>query len=188
MLSPMTATVKVCRVAPGCAMGGLAAAGVSGGVFGLERGYSLMMGFYKREREDVFEHDGFYDTRDRGFFHNGFLYFAGRDVGLIKTAGNNVAAAEVEAALKSLPGVANAFVVGIDDQAVGQIVGAAVVPAGPQELDTDAIITRLRVELSSYKVPRVLRVLAAADIPFMSNGKLDFRALAAKIADAPGAV
>ena len=152
------------------------------------RGYSLMMGFYKREREDVFEHDGFYDTRDRGFFHNGFLYFAGRDVGLIKTAGNNVAAAEVEAALKSLPGVANAFVVGIDDQAVGQIVGAAVVPAGPQELDTDAIITRLRVELSSYKVPRVLRVLAAADIPFMSNGKLDFRALAAKIADAPGAV
>jgi acyl-CoA synthetase (AMP-forming)/AMP-acid ligase II len=152
------------------------------------RGYSLMIGFYKREREDVFERDGFYDTKDRGYFRDGFLVYAGRDVGLIKTAGNNVAAAEVEGALKAIPGIANAYVVGIEDAAVGQIVGAALVPSGPDGIDVDAVLARLRSELSSYKVPKVVRVLTTDDIPFMNNGKLDFRALVAKIAEQKGAV
>lgn len=147
------------------------------------RGYSVMAGFYKREREDTFEPDGFYDTKDRGYFQNGFLYFAGRDVGLIKTAGNNVSALEVEAALKSQPGVAGAYVVGLDDAAIGQIVGAAVVPNDPDGVDVDALIARLRADLSSYKVPRVLRVLKAEEVPFLSNGKLDFRALTTLIAE-----
>jgi len=145
------------------------------------RGYSVMAGFYKREREDVFEADGFYDTKDRGYFRDRFLCFAGRDVGLIKTAGNNVSALEVEGVLKSLPGVASAYVVGIDDSAVGQIVGAAVVPDSPAGVDTDALMARLRADLSSYKVPRILRVLTAEEIPILTNGKLDFRALVATI-------
>jgi acyl-CoA synthetase (AMP-forming)/AMP-acid ligase II len=148
------------------------------------RGYSLMMGFYKREREDSFERDGFYDTKDRGYFKDGYLFFAGRDVGLIKTAGNNVSAQEVEGLLKSMPGVGNAYVVGIEDAAAGQIVGAAVVPSGPDGVDADAIMARLRVELSNYKVPKILRVLQPREIPFLSNGKLDFRKLVATIAPA----
>lgn len=158
-----------------------AAPGEAGSIY--VRGYNLMLGFYKREREDVFERDGFYDTKDRGYFRDGFLVYAGRDVGLIKTAGNNVAAAEVEAALKAIPGITSAHVVGIEDAAIGQIVGAAIVPSGSEGIDVDAVLARLRTELSSYKVPRVLRVLAAEDIPFMSNGKLDFRALVARIAE-----
>lgn len=145
------------------------------------RGYSIMIGFYKREREDTFEPDGFYDTKDRGYFRDGFLCFAGRDVGLIKTAGNNVSAVEVEGVLKSIPGVANAYVVGIEDAAVGQIVGAAIVPAGPEGIEVDAVLARLRAELSNYKVPKIVRILQVEDVPFLSNGKLDFRALVARI-------
>ncbi|HEY6870369.1 MAG TPA: fatty acid--CoA ligase family protein, partial [Novosphingobium sp.] len=146
------------------------------------RGYCVMAGLYKREREETFTSDGFYDTRDRGCLRGGYLYFAGRDIGLIKTAGNNVSAAEVEAALKARPGVADAFVVGLEDAAAGQIVGAAVVPDDRAALDLPATIAALRVELSPYKVPRVVRVLAPAEVPFLTNGKLDYRALVALVA------
>lgn len=148
------------------------------------RGYSLMAGFYKREREDTFTSDGFYDTQDRGFLRDGYLYFQGRDVGLIKTAGNNVSALEVEAAIKAMPGVANAFVVGLPDERIGQIVGAAVVAEPGAAVDPDAITTRLKADLSSYKVPKNIRLMRADEIPFMPNGKLDFRALVARIAEA----
>lgn len=147
------------------------------------RGYSLMAGFYKREREDTFMSDGFYDTQDRGFLRDGYLFFQGRDVGLIKTAGNNVSALEVEAVIKAIPSVANAFVVGLPDDRIGQIVGAAIVPKPGEAVDLDTISARLKADLSSYKVPKVIRLVRAEDIPFMPNGKLDFRALVAKIAE-----
>lgn len=146
------------------------------------RGYSLMAGFYKREREDTFTPDGFYDTQDRGFLRDGYLYFQGRDVGLIKTAGNNVSALEVESAIKSMSGVANAFVVGLPDDRIGQIVGAAVVAKPGELVDIDAVTARLKADLSSYKVPKVIRLLRAEEVPFMPNGKLDFRALVERIA------
>ena len=146
------------------------------------RGYSLMAGFYKREREDTFTVDGYFDTQDRGFLRDGYLYFQGRDVGLIKTEGNNVSALEVEAAIKAMPGVANAFVVGLPDDRMGQIVGAAIVEGADVTIDTDAIATQLKAELSNYKVPKIMRLLRADEIPFMPNGKLDFRALVARIA------
>ena len=148
------------------------------------RGYSLMAGYYKREREDTFEPDGFFDTQDRGFLKDGFLHFAGRDVGLIKTAGNNVSAMEVETAIKAMPGIANAFVVGLPDEKLGQVVGAAIVPSEPGTVDVDVILAALKTELSSYKVPKVVKVMESAEVPFMSNGKMDFRALVALIAEA----
>jgi acyl-CoA synthetase (AMP-forming)/AMP-acid ligase II len=146
------------------------------------RGYSLMAGFYKREREDTFTPDGFYDTQDRGFFRDGFLHFQGRDVGLIKTAGNNVSALEVEGAIKAMPGVANAFVVGLPDDRIGQIVSAAIVAKPGDLVDLDAVTAQLKADLSSYKVPKVIRLLRAEEVPFMPNGKLDFRALVERIA------
>jgi acyl-CoA synthetase (AMP-forming)/AMP-acid ligase II len=145
------------------------------------RGYCLMTGFYKREREDTFEKDGFYDTKDRGYVKDGFVFFASRDVGLIKTAGNNVSALEVEGVLKSIPGIAGAYVVGIPDDALGQIVAAAIVPTEPKAVDVEAIMSKLKDELSNYKVPKIIRVLTSSDIPFMTNGKLDFRKLVEKI-------
>ena len=40
------------------------------------RGYSLMQGLYKVERQDVFDADGFYHTADAGYFDaDGWLFF-----------------------------------------------------------------------------------------------------------------
>jgi acyl-coenzyme A synthetase/AMP-(fatty) acid ligase len=92
------------------------------------RGYSLMQGLYKHEREDVFELDGFYRTGDAGYFDaKGELYFKGRLGEMIKSAGANVTPSEVEAVLLTFEEVKQAYVVGVDHPERGQTVEAAVV-------------------------------------------------------------
>jgi acyl-CoA synthetase (AMP-forming)/AMP-acid ligase II len=149
--------------------------GVEGEV--LVRGYSLMLGMYKRERGEVFDPDGWYHTGDRGYFRDGWFFFTGRQSDLIKTAGSNVAPAEVEAALLTLPGVKLAFVVGVPHPDRGEDVVAMVVPW--DSVDTDALREALREQLSSYKVPRAVLAIGDADVPWLASQKADRRALGA---------
>jgi acyl-CoA synthetase (AMP-forming)/AMP-acid ligase II len=137
----------------------------------------LMEGYYGRERAEVFEADGWFRTGD--LFHvdsDGFFYFHGRRGDMIKTAGANVSPREVEAAFAEATGL-RAHVIGLDDAERGQRVAAAIV--SDQPVDLDAVETRLRERLSSYKVPRTFLVLTADEVPMMSSGKLDLRGLKA---------
>jgi acyl-CoA synthetase (AMP-forming)/AMP-acid ligase II len=138
------------------------------------RGYSLMQGLQRREREDVFEPDGWYRTGDAGHFDDdGFFHFTGRLGEMIKTVGGaNVAPAEIEAALMALPDVLEAYVTGIPADGGGQVVAGAVVPRGDAVLDGDALRAHLKTELSAYKVPKHLWVCAKADLPFTESGKI----------------
>ena len=152
----------------------------------LVRGYNLMAGLYRHERLEVFDADGWYDTGDRGYFRDGWFFFAGRQSDLIKTAGSNVAPAEVERCLLGLDEVKLAFVVGTPHPDRGQEVTALVVPwrvdgsgAPLAEPDGAAILSRLRQELSSYKVPRHLFVIADDDVPWLVSQKVNRRAIGA---------
>jgi acyl-CoA synthetase (AMP-forming)/AMP-acid ligase II len=93
---------------------------------------------------------------------------------MIKTAGANVSPREVEAALAGAAGL-RAHVLGLDDADRGQRVAAAIVSDAP--VDLHAIQAVLRERLSSYKVPKTFLVLAEKDLPVLSSGKLDIRAL-----------
>ena len=141
-------------------------------------GPSLMEGYYGRERHETFTPDGWYRTGD--LFRvddDGFHYFIGRQSDMIKTAGANVAPLEVEAAIADATGLV-AHVVGIDDPARGQLVAAAVrVPTGQDAPDEDELHAALRERLSAYKVPKRYRFLADDEVPMLSSGKLDGRAL-----------
>ena len=137
------------------------------------RGYSLMTRMYKREREDVFDDDGWYHTGDRGYFRDGYLFFTGRLTEMIKTHGANVSPREVELVLEAQPDIALAFVMGVPDAERGEEVVAALVPFGPGALDLDDLQRRLTAELSSYKVPRRFVVLSDDDVPWLASGKAD---------------
>ena len=150
------------------------AEGVEGEV--LVRGYSLMLGLHKRERAEVFDDDGWFHTGDRGFFHDGWFFFTGRQSDLIKTKGANVAPAEVEKALLSLPGVTGAFVFGVEHPERGEDVVALVVA---DDDDPESLRTELREQLSSYKIPRHVFTIEATDVPMLSSQKPDRRSLAA---------
>jgi acyl-CoA synthetase (AMP-forming)/AMP-acid ligase II len=147
----------------------------------------LMQGLHKQERTDVFDPDGWYHTGDRGYFRDGWFRFTGRQSDLIKTKGANVAPAEVEKALVSLDGVAQAFVFGVDHPQRGQDVVALVVPRG-EGVEETAARDELRDVLASYKIPRHVFAIEAVDVPYLTSQKPDRRRLAARAAELTAAI
>ncbi|MDG4669393.1 class I adenylate-forming enzyme family protein [Mycobacterium sp. 236(2023)] len=145
------------------------------------RGYSLMQRLYKREREDVFTPDGYYRTGDCGVrSDDGWIMFTGRLGDLIKTSGGtNVTPSEVELALTNCAGVLEAYVVGVDDGENGTVVAAAVVSRGEATVDGDELRTQVRAQLSAYKVPKFIWIVAKQDLPFTATGKVKKSDLAA---------
>ncbi len=153
------------------------------------RGPRLMQGLHKQLREDVFDADGFYPTRDAGCFDaDGVLYFQGRLGDLIKTGGANVTPAEVEAVLVAQPEVRAAHVAGVADPDRGEVVAAAVVLEAGAEAGAEELVRRVAKELSAYKVPRhVLLFGSEAELPMTDTGKLDRKRLAGVLAERIGA-
>ena len=140
------------------------------------RGPFLMDGYLGRERHETFDADNWFHTGDRvSVDRDGYVYFRGRSSDLIKTAGANVSPREVEDAIFEVIG-RTAHVVGLDDETRGQVVAALVrAPAG--SVDADDLRTRLRTVLSAYKVPRRVLVVPDDEVPMLSSGKLDQRAV-----------
>ncbi len=153
---------------------------LSAGEFGeiCVRGYSVLQGLYKTEREDVFDADGFYHTGDAGHFdEDGVLFFRARLGDLIKTGGANVTPREVEVELEACDGVREAYVVGLPDGARGQVVAAAVVPHAGVAPEAEGLKATLKAQLSAYKVPREIRIYDHDALPFTDSGKIDKRRL-----------
>jgi acyl-CoA synthetase (AMP-forming)/AMP-acid ligase II len=141
------------------------------------RGYSLMLGILERDDADVFEEDGWYATGDCGYLdEDGHLYFKGRLGTVIKSSGTNVTPREVELVIEAQPDVMHAFVAAVPHPDRGEDVAAAVVARPGVAIDPEDLRARVKEELSSYKVPRHIAVLAtAADLPWLDSGKVDLR-------------
>ena len=147
------------------------------------RGPSLTIGLDKENRDEVFEAGGFYRTGDLGLVAGGAVRFRGRRGGMIRSSGANVSSAEVTEALRLIPGVAAAHVVGLPDEEKGSVVAAAVVSLPGTELEPAAVRDEVGRSLASYKVPSVLEVLSETAIPQTATGKVDERALALLLAE-----
>jgi acyl-CoA synthetase (AMP-forming)/AMP-acid ligase II len=146
------------------------------------RGPYMMQRYYKRSREECFDADGWFHTGDLvRTDRDGFVYFIGRKGAMIKTAGANVAPAEVERAIARVTGGLVAHVLALPDPQRGQLVAAVVaVEAGLEkgtEFDEAAVRERLKAELSSYKIPKRFAAVPRSAIPMLSSGKVDLAAL-----------
>ncbi len=138
------------------------------------RGPYLMQRYYRRSREECFDADGWFHTGDLvRADSDGFMYFVGRLSAMIKTAGANVSAAEVEKAILRLTG-ATAHVVGIPDAERGELVAAVITLPG---FDEAALRERLKEELSTYKIPKRFLAIPSAEVPLLSSGKIDTQQL-----------
>jgi acyl-CoA synthetase (AMP-forming)/AMP-acid ligase II len=142
------------------------------------RGYSVMQGLYKVEREEAFDADGYYHTGDAGWFDaEGHLFFSGRLGEMIKTGGANVAPRELELLLAAMPEILSAHVVGVPHRERGENVAVALVLREGATLDAAAVLARLKREVSAYKLPRHVLFVTSAEIPMTDSGKLDRRRL-----------
>lgn len=147
------------------------------------RGYGLMRGLYKHEREETFTRDGFFATGDLGYTENGYYYFVARSKEMIKVKGANVAPAEVESVLNACPEVRMSFVIGLPHAEHGEQVVAGVVPEAGQVVDVEELRARCRRLLSSYKVPGRIEVLAEDEVPILASSKPDRRAIGRLLAE-----
>jgi acyl-CoA synthetase (AMP-forming)/AMP-acid ligase II len=107
--------------------------------------------------------DGWYHTGDVvDVDAEGYVSVVGRARDVIRTGGETVAPPEVEAVLTTLPGVADAAVVGLPDAQWGEVVCAVIVASPADVLPTlDAIRAQCEGRLARYKVPRRLEIVDA---------------------------
>lgn len=106
---------------------------------------------------------------------DGCLYFLSRSDDIIKTRGEKVSPAEVEAAICGLPGVREAVVVGVPDDTLGEAIRAFVVPAEGATLDPRRLRFELSARLENFMVPQEFVILD--ELPKTPNGKIDRKAL-----------
>ena len=128
----------------------------------LYRGPTLMEGYFDRPAEtEAALQDGWYHTGDLGTMDDdGYIWITGRAREVIRTGGESVAPVEVEQALAGLPSVSELAVVGVPDEAWGEIVCLAVV-GGP--IGVEAVRSYIGDRLASFKHPR--RVVEVPAIP-----------------------
>ena len=150
------------------------------------RGASLMRTYYRRAPADCFDAEGFFHTGDCGHIdQGGLLHFVGRIRDVIKTAGVNVAAAEVEAVLMAHPDVKAALVVPVPHPTRGENVAAFIVPQNPR-CDAETLLAHCQANLATYKVPRFLFFTAEDELPTLGSGKIDRRRLSERAAALAG--
>jgi 2-aminobenzoate-CoA ligase len=104
--------------------------------------------------------------RDAG----GRFHFAARSDDMIVSAGYNIAGPEVEAALLRHPAVLECAVIGVPDEARGQIVQAHVVLREGAEASAEALQDHVKATIAPYKYPRSVRFAAA--LPKTATGKI----------------
>ena len=135
-------------------------------------GRDIMLGYYKDEEATAAALRGDrLHTGDNAYADDeGYLYFFDRKKDMIKRAGENVSAIEVEWVLIDHPKVAEASVVGVPDDIRDEAVAAVVVPIEPDGVTADELIEHCRSRLSKFKVPTIITF--AAELPKTSIGKV----------------
>jgi acyl-CoA synthetase (AMP-forming)/AMP-acid ligase II len=125
-------------------------------------------------------HAGFMSSGDVGYLDEaGRLFVVGRDDEMIVSGGENVYPIEVEKTLAAYPEVAEAAVIGVDDEQYGQRLAAFVVLGPGGSATPDALKQHVRDNLANYKVPRELSVLD--ELPRGSTGKVLRNELKARV-------
>ena len=144
--------------------------GASGEV--IVRGPNITPGYYglpQANRESF--RDGWFHTGDIGREDDeGFLYLLDRKKDMIVTGGENVYSSEVEAALFTHPGVADAAVIGVADETYGEAVFAVVIAKPGVTLDSDELIVHCRGSIGGFKIPR--RFAFVDSLPKSALGKV----------------
>ncbi len=107
---------------------------------------------------------------------DGYLYFVGRKDDIIKTRGEKVSPREVEDVLHAHPKVAEAAVIGVPDDTLGNAICAFVTLKPGETTDERELLGFCADRLEDFMVPKIVQIRHA--LPKSSNGKIAKRELA----------
>ena len=136
------------------------------------RGLHVMKGYLNQPEATAAAFTGdWLHTGDLGYFdQDGFLFIVSRKKELIIRGGYNVYPSEIENVLLAHPAVAEAAVVGVPDERLGEEVMAVVIVRAAMELREHELVSWCRERLAAYKCPRVYQF--RADLPRNTLGKV----------------
>jgi len=141
------------------------------------QGPNVMKGYYNLpEASAKALRNDWLHTGDLGKIdEDGYVSIVDRKKDLIIVGGLNVYPREVEEALYTHPAVAEAAVIGFQDQLRGEVVKAIVALKPKEEITERQLIKYCRERLASFKVPRIVEIVEA--LPKTSSGKILKRVL-----------
>lgn len=121
------------------------------------------------ENREAFLDDGAFRTGDIGYIDkDGYLFITGRIKEAINKGGEKILPEEIDAVIKSHPGVRDAMTFAIADPLLGEDIAAMVVPAGKKVTEPE-LRRYLLDRLVQFKVPR--KICFVDRIPKTPNGK-----------------
>ena len=139
----------------------------------LARGFAVMKGYFDDPvaTAEAIDAGGWLHTGDLGVIDgNGRLKIIGRKKDMFIVGGFNAYPAEIEGFLMSHPAVAQAAVIGVPDERMGQVGKAFIVLAGGETLTEAELIAWAKEKMAGFKVPRSVAFLAA--LPLNATGKV----------------
>ena len=123
--------------------------------------------------EALFTADGYVRSGDIGYFdEDNYLFIVDRKKDIIIRGGENISAAEVEAAIYDCPDVAECSVFGIPDERLGEVPVAIVLPKEGSQLDEERLRAFLDGRISAFKVPARM-IFSNEALPRLGTGKID---------------
>jgi acyl-CoA synthetase (AMP-forming)/AMP-acid ligase II len=137
----------------------------------LVRGYSVMQGYLDDPvaTAEAIDDDGWLHTGDLGSFNDdGRLLIVGRKKDMFIVGGFNAYPAEIEGFLLEHPAVAQAAVIGVPDDRLGQVGKAFVVLKGAAT--AEELMSWSRNRMAGFKVPRYVEFLDK--LPLGATGKV----------------
>jgi acyl-CoA synthetase (AMP-forming)/AMP-acid ligase II len=137
----------------------------------LVRGYGVMQGYLDdpAATAQAIDDDGWLHTGDLGKFDDaGRLRVVGRKKDMFIVGGFNAYPAEIEGFLLNHPAVAQAAVIGVPHERLGQVGKAFIVRKGA--VSADGLISWCRERMAGFKVPRYVEFLDS--LPLNATGKV----------------
>lgn len=144
-------------------------------------GSTVFDGYYRspEANAEVFSDDGYFRTGDV-FELTGdgdrpkFYKFVGRCKDIIVRGGVNISPDEIDNELAAHPKIAEVCVVGIDDEVMGERIGAAVVPKPGETIELEELTDFLKDRgMAVFKLPEKLATVDA--LPYNATGKIQRR-------------
>lgn len=138
----------------------------------IAQGDNVMKGYWNLDsltKETL--HNGWYHTGDIGRLdEDRYLYIMDRKKDMIISGGENIYPQEIEDVLFKHPDVAEAAVIGIPDEAWGEVIKALVIKKAGSVITEDELLEYCKQNLASFKKPRSIDFVDS--LPRSTAGKV----------------
>ncbi|MBN1764008.1 MAG: acyl-CoA ligase (AMP-forming), exosortase A system-associated [Sedimentisphaerales bacterium] len=156
----------------------------------VHRGPTVSLGYWKRPKDNAerfkpYPWDGSVEIcNEKVVFsgdlvktdEDGFLYFLGRNDGMIKCSGNRISPSEIEEEVFKTNLVKEAAAIGIPDEIAGQVIKVYIVRADEQKHSEDELTTMIidfcSQHMPGYMVPRFIEIID--EMPKTATGKINY--------------